>query len=91
MLTTIGFVIQQLATLPGVPHITDFNMVPQATDLKYMLQFIFEIGIIQFQINKSNVTIETDPDCIPNDFRFNLMGISKNKTSEQITRPTVGA
>jgi len=77
MLATVGFIVQQFVTLPGITHVTDSNIVPQATNLESILQFVFEIGIIKFWINKGNVTIETmfeDSDHIPGDFKRPIAG-----------------
>ena len=87
MLATLGFVVQQFVSLPGMTHVADSNMAPQAAGLESMLQFVFGIGIIEFWINKGNVTMETmfeDPDRVPGDFGFDPMGLSKSKSPDQM-------
>merc|ERR1719445_194275 len=89
MLATLGFVVQQYITLPGMTHVADSNMAPQAAGIESMLQFVFGIGILEFWMNKGNVTMETmfeDPDRVPGDFGFDPLGLSKNKTPEQMEK-----
>merc|ERR1711862_1056308 len=80
MLATLGFVVQQYWTLPGMMHVADSNMAPQAAGLESMLQLVFGIGILEFCLNKGNVTMETmfeDPDRVPGDFGFDPLGLSR--------------
>jgi light-harvesting complex I chlorophyll a/b binding protein 4 len=86
MLATLGFVVQQFVTLPGVTHVDDQTLAPAAAGISPMLQIVFGLGIWEFWTNKGNVTMEnmfSDPNRIPGDLGFDPMGLGKGKSKEQ--------
>jgi len=87
MLATVGFVIQQYVSLPGVEHCDDSNMAPNAVGASPMLQIVFWMGALEFWTNKGNVTMETmfeDPARVPGSLGFDPMGLGKNKSDEEM-------
>lgn len=89
MLATLGFVMQQFITLPGMTHVDDQNLAPEAAGLSAMLQIVFGIGILEWWSNKGKVTMEDmfdDPARVPGEFGFDPMGFGKGKTKEQMEK-----
>jgi len=87
MLATVGFVMQQYWTLPGMISVVDSNMAPTAAGASPMLQIVCWLGVLEFWSNKGNVTMETmfsDPDRVPGEIGFDPMGLSTGKTEEQM-------
>lgn len=87
MLATVGFVAQQYITLPGMTHVDDSNLAPEAAGLSSMLQIVFGLGIWEFWTNKGNVTMETmfsDPSREPGNLGFDPMGLSKGKSKAEM-------
>lgn len=87
MLATVGFVMQQYWTLPGMTHVDDANLAPTAAGAASMLQIVFWGGVIEFWTNKGNVTAETmfsDPDRVPGQLGFDPMGLGVGKTDEEM-------
>jgi len=87
MLATVGFVVQEYWTLPGMTHCDDSNQAPAAAGLSSMLQIVFGIGIWEYWTNKGNVTMENmfnDPARVPGKLGFDPMGLAKGKTPEQM-------
>ncbi|GKY91089.1 chlorophyll A-B binding protein [Mayamaea pseudoterrestris] len=86
MLATLGFVAQEYITLPGMIHVDDSNLAPEAAGISSMLQIVFGIGILEFWSNKGKVTMEDmfdDPARVPGELGFDPMGLGKGKTKEQ--------
>jgi len=89
MLATLGFVFQQYVTLPGLPHVADSNLAPTAVGASPMLQIVLWMGVLEFWMNKGNVTMETmfsDPDRVPGDFGFDPMGLATGKSEEEMAK-----
>ena len=89
MLATVGFITTQFTHLPGMPEIADSNAVPAAIGASPMLQIVFWMGVLEFWTNKGNVTMETmfsDPARVPGDLGFDPMGLSKNKSPEDMAK-----
>jgi len=87
MLATVGFVMQQYWTLPGMVAVADSNMAPTAAGASSMFQIIAWMGVLEFWSNKGNVTMETmfsDPDRVPGDFGFDPMGLATGKSEEEM-------
>jgi hypothetical protein len=77
MLATVGFVVQQFVTLPGMQHVDDSNLAPSAAGLSAMLQIVFGMGVLEWWSNKGNVTMEnmfSDPNRVPGDLGFDPLG-----------------
>jgi hypothetical protein len=86
MLATLGFVMQQFWTLPGYTHVDDSNLGPSVVGASPMLQIVLWMGVLEFWMNKGNVTMETmfsDPDRVPGNFGFDPMGLSKGKSDAE--------
>lgn len=86
MLATLGFVVQEYATLHGYNHVDDSNLGPAAVGLEPMLQIILWMGVLEFWTNKGNVTMEnmfSDPARVPGNLGFDPMGLSVGKTKEE--------
>lgn len=80
MLATLGFVMQQFVTLPGMEHCDNANDAPAAAGQSAMLQIVFGLGALEFWSNKGNVTMETmfsDPNRVPGELGFDPMGMGK--------------
>jgi len=89
MMATLGFVLQEYMTIPGMTHVDDSNMAPAAAGLSSMLQIVFYIGVLEFWTNKGNVTMETmfeDPDRVPGSFGFDPMGLGVGKSTEEMEK-----
>lgn len=87
MLATLGFVVQQYVTLPGMTHVDDSNMAPTAAGISPMLQIVFGVGCFEFWTNKGKVTMLDmfdDPERVPGDFGFDPLGLSKKKSAEEM-------
>ena len=87
MLATVGFVAQQYVTLPGMTHVDDSNLAPQAAGLSPMLQIVFGLGAIEWFTNKGNITMEnmfSDPKREPGNLGFDPLQMSKNGMSEEM-------
>lgn len=86
MLATVGFVLQQFVTLPGMTHVDDSNLAPEAAGISPMLQIVVGMGVVEWWSNKGKVTIEDmfeDPQRVPGDLGFDPLGFGKNKSKEQ--------
>jgi light-harvesting complex I chlorophyll a/b binding protein 4 len=89
MLATLGFVVQQYITLPGMTHVDDSTLAPAAAGTSSMLQIVFGLGIWEFWTNKGNVTMEnmfSDPKRVPGDIGLDPMGLGKGKSPEQMEK-----
>jgi light-harvesting complex I chlorophyll a/b binding protein 4 len=87
MLATVGFVVQQYVTLPGVTPVADSNLAPSVAGPSPMLQIVFGLGILEWWTNKGNVTMEnmfSDPSRIPGNIGFDPLGMAKNGVSEDM-------
>ena len=88
MLATVGFVVQQYVTLPGMIHVDDSNLAPAAAGLSPMLQIVFGLGAFEFYMNKGKVTMMDmfdDPSRVPGEFGWGE-SFSKNKSKEQMEK-----
>eukprot|EP00540_Astrosyne_radiata_P014524 CAMPEP_0116826274 /NCGR_PEP_ID=MMETSP0418-20121206/2441_1 /TAXON_ID=1158023 /ORGANISM="Astrosyne radiata, Strain 13vi08-1A" /LENGTH=203 /DNA_ID=CAMNT_0004454897 /DNA_START=167 /DNA_END=778 /DNA_ORIENTATION=- len=86
MLATLGFVLQQWWTLPGLTPVADSNMAPSAVGLGPMLQIVFWGGVLEFWTNKGKVTMLDmfeDKDRVPGDFGFDPLGLAVGKSQEE--------
>jgi len=89
MLAVVGFVAQEYFTLPGMTHVDDSNLAPEAAGLSSMLQIVFGLGIWEWWTNKGAMTMETmfsDPDRVPGNFGFDPMGLGKGKSKEELEK-----
>jgi light-harvesting complex I chlorophyll a/b binding protein 4 len=87
MLATVGFVVQQYVTLPGVTPVTDSNLAPSVAGPSPMLQIVFGLGILEWWTNKGNVTMEnmfSDPARVPGNIGFDPLGMAKNGATEDM-------
>jgi len=87
MLAVAGYVMQGFLTIPGMTHVQDQNMAPQAAGLESMLQLIFGLGIWEWWTNKGNMTMEnmfSDSSREPGNFGFDPMGFSKGKSQAEM-------
>jgi light-harvesting complex I chlorophyll a/b binding protein 4 len=87
MLATVGFVVQQFATIPGYEHVDDSNMAPGIVGPSAMLQIVFWMGVLEFWSNKGNVTMETmfkDPAREPGNLGFDPMGLAVGKSEDEM-------
>jgi len=87
MLATVGFVVQQFVTLPGMTHVDDSNLAPEAAGISPMLQIVFGMGIVEWYTNNGNITMEnmfSDPKRVPGQLGFDPMGMAKGGMSEDI-------
>jgi light-harvesting complex I chlorophyll a/b binding protein 4 len=87
MLATLGFVMQQWWTLPGMTHVDDANLAPTIVGASPMLQIVLWMGVLEFWTNKGNVTMETmfkDPKRVPGELGFDPMGLATGKSAEQM-------
>ena len=87
MLATVGFVVQQFATIPGYEHVDDSNMAPTVVGASAMLQIVFWMGVLEFWSNKGNVTMETmfsDPAREPGNLGFDPMGLAVGKSEDEM-------
>jgi light-harvesting complex I chlorophyll a/b binding protein 4 len=87
MLAVVGFVGQQYVTLPGMTHVDNSNLAPEAAGLSPMLQIVFGLGAIEWFSNKGNITMEnmfSDPNRVPGNLGFDPLGMSKNGMSEDM-------
>jgi hypothetical protein len=85
MLATVGFVVQQFVTLPGVTPVEDSVMAPTVAGISPMLQIVFGVGAWELWTNKGKVTMMDmfeDPSRVPGDLGFDPMGMGKNKSKE---------
>lgn len=85
MLATVGFVLQEFWTLPGMTAVADSNEAPAVAGISSMLQIVFWMGVLEFWTNKGNVTMETmfsDPKRVPGDLGFDPMGLAQGKSEE---------
>ena len=86
MLATLGFVLQEYWTLPGMTHVTDSNLAPSVAGVSSMAQIVVWMGVLEFWTNKGNVTMENmfeDPDRVPGELGFDPMGLSSGKSQEE--------
>eukprot|EP00543_Licmophora_paradoxa_P005559 CAMPEP_0202444192 /NCGR_PEP_ID=MMETSP1360-20130828/3341_1 /ASSEMBLY_ACC=CAM_ASM_000848 /TAXON_ID=515479 /ORGANISM="Licmophora paradoxa, Strain CCMP2313" /LENGTH=161 /DNA_ID=CAMNT_0049060129 /DNA_START=367 /DNA_END=852 /DNA_ORIENTATION=- len=86
MLATVGFVMQEFWTIPGLTPVADSNLAPTAVGASAMFQIIVWGGVLEFWTNKGNVTMETmfeDPDRVPGDLGFDPMGLAVGKSTEE--------
>lgn len=88
MLATVGFVMQQFWTLPGMTHTDNSNDAPAAAGISSMLQIVVWMGVLEFWTNKGNVTMEnmfSDPNRQPGNLGFDPMGLGgKEGASEEM-------
>ena len=87
MLATVGFVVQQFITLPGMTHVDDSTLAPAAAGISPMLQIVFGLGCLEFYTNKGNVTMENmfeTSDRKPGDLGFDPLGFKKNKSAAEL-------
>jgi light-harvesting complex I chlorophyll a/b binding protein 4 len=87
MLATVGFVVQQYYTLPGMTHVDDSNLAPAAAGISPMLQIVFGLGIVEWWSNNGKITMENmfdDPKRIPGQLGFDPLGLGKNGMSDDI-------
>lgn len=87
MLATLGFVVQQFATLPGMTHCDNSNDAPAAAGVSSMMQIVLWMGVLEFWTNKGNVTMETmfsDPKRVPGNLGFDPMGLGGGNPSEDM-------
>lgn len=85
MLATLGFVMQEYTTLPGLTHVDDSNLAPTVVGASPMLQIILWVGVLEFWTNKGNVTMLNmfeDSDRVPGDFGFDPMGLAVGLSDE---------
>jgi len=86
MLATVGFVVQQFATIPGYTHVDDSNLAPTTVGISVMMQIVVGMGIIEWQTNQGNITMDTmfeDPKRVPGDIGFDPFGLSKKMSTEE--------
>jgi len=86
MLATVGYVMQQFWTLPGLLHVDDSNLAPTVVGASAMLQIVGYVGVLEFWTNKGKVTMEDmfeDETRVPGAFGFDPMGLSVGKSQEQ--------
>ena len=89
MLATLGFVTQEFLTIPGYEHVDDSNMGPSVVGVSAMLQIVFWMGVLEWQTNKGNVTMETmfsDASRVPGKLGFDPMGLAKNKSADELAK-----
>jgi len=89
MLATLGFVLQQFVTLPGMTHVDDSTLAPAAAGISPMLQIVVGLGILEWWSNKGKVTMEDmfeDSSRVPGDLGFDPLGFSKNKSKEEMEK-----
>ena len=89
MLASLGFVLQQYMTVPGMTHVDDANLAPAAAGTSSMLQIVCYVGVLEFWMNKGKVTTETmfeDSDRVPGSFGFDPMGLSVGKSQEEMEK-----
>lgn len=87
MLATVGFVVQQFVTLPGMTHVDDSNLAPAAAGISPMLQIVFGMGIVEWYTNDGKITMEDmfeDPKRVPGQLGFDPLGFAKNGMSEDM-------
>lgn len=87
MLATVGFVVQQFVTLPGMTHVDDSNLAPQAAGVSPMLQILVGLGCLEWYMNDGKVTMENmfnDPNRKPGQFGFDPLGFAKNGMSDDL-------
>lgn len=87
MLATLGFVMQQFWTLPGLTPCPDANLAPQVVGASAMLQIVLWGGVIEWWTNKGNITMETmflDASREPGNLGFDPMGLAVGKTKEEM-------
>jgi Chlorophyll A-B binding protein len=85
MLATLGYVMQQFWTLPGLEHVDDSNLAPTVVGASAMLQIVLYVGVLEFWTNKGKVTMENmfeDPTRVPGELGFDPMGLSVGKSVE---------
>jgi Chlorophyll A-B binding protein len=86
MLATLGYVMQQFWTLPGLTHVDDVNLGPTVVGASAMLQIVGYIGVLEVWTNQGKITMENmfeDESRVPGAFGFDPMGLSVGKTQEQ--------
>lgn len=87
MLASLGFVMQQFVTLPGMTHVDDSNLAPTAAGTSAMLQIVFGLGVWEFWTNKGKITMMDmfeDGSRVPGEFGFDPMGMNKGKSKEEM-------
>jgi len=87
MLAVLGFVVQQFVTLPGMTHVDDSNLAPEAAGISPMLQIVFGMGILEWWSNNGKVTMEdmfSDPNRKPGDLGFDPLNMGKGAPSEDM-------
>ena len=86
MLASLGFVVQQYVTLPGMVHCDNANDAPAAAGTSAMLQIVFGLGLLEFWTNKGNVTMENmfnDPARVPGNLGFDPMNMAKGGAASE--------
>jgi light-harvesting complex I chlorophyll a/b binding protein 4 len=89
MLATLGFVVQEYVTLPGMTHVDDANLAPAVVGASPMLQIVVWGGVMEWWTNKGKITqmdMFEDPERVPGKLGFDPLGLGKNKTPEQMER-----
>ena len=87
MLATVGFVVQQFVTLPGVTPVADSNLAPGVAGISPMMQIFFGIGCAEWISNNGKVTTEDmfeDPSRVPGDLGFDPMGFKTKYDQEDM-------
>jgi light-harvesting complex I chlorophyll a/b binding protein 4 len=87
MLATVGFIVQQFVTLPGMTHVDDSNLAPAAAGISPMLQIVVGAGILEWWSNKGKVTMMDmfeDESREPGNLGFDPLGFGKGKSKEQM-------
>jgi Chlorophyll A-B binding protein len=86
MLATVGFVVQQYVTLPGMTHCDNANDAPVAAGQAAMWQIVFGLGLLEFWSNQGNVTMENmfnDPKRVPGNLGFDPLNMAKGGAASE--------
>mmetsp|Transcript_6502 Transcript_6502/g.8450 ORF Transcript_6502/g.8450 Transcript_6502/m.8450 type:complete len:201 (+) Transcript_6502:172-774(+) len=89
MLAALGFVAQEYVTLPGMINVDDSNMAPAAAGTSAMLQIVLYVGVLEFWMNKGQVTMETmfeGTDREPGSYGFDPLGLGSGKSAEAMEK-----
>eukprot|EP00542_Grammatophora_oceanica_P010074 CAMPEP_0194046836 /NCGR_PEP_ID=MMETSP0009_2-20130614/22550_1 /TAXON_ID=210454 /ORGANISM="Grammatophora oceanica, Strain CCMP 410" /LENGTH=201 /DNA_ID=CAMNT_0038692273 /DNA_START=78 /DNA_END=683 /DNA_ORIENTATION=+ len=87
MLATVGYVLQEYWTIPGLTPCPDPNDAPTAVGIGSMLQIVFWGGVLEFWTNKGQVTMMdmfTDGDRVPGKLGFDPMGLAVGKSQDEL-------
>jgi light-harvesting complex I chlorophyll a/b binding protein 4 len=87
MLATVGFVMQQFWTLPGMTPVPNSVDAPTVVGISAMMQVVLWVGVLEFWTNKGSVTMENmfeDKSRVPGEFGFDPMGWMKGKSKEEV-------